>query len=207
MPMLFTLLTLLAFQTGTPKSPSTLCAGDLAIPSCRSFQEMLHKKDRATTEALAPNQEAYACFDPRDDDFTLISFTALDRIDMIALANHAESISAQVRWSNYRNGLSIREQQWEGRWNQSNDGPILLAGTDPTGPEGMLVTAVEVSLEYSGQNNGGTTTKTQLFIRRSTLRFTERLTATGDPISIESTGRCLHFPPKSKPANTAAERK
>lgn len=198
MPVTAALIILAMLQSANHK---TMCADELDVKSCHSFEEMLQAKDPDIVRfTSAPNQSA-VCFDPKEDRFAVASFVEPAK-NQFTQDREGETLSApgMVQYIRYYKGVSEDIHFWRGKWSTydkvTRDDASFTSEENPKEPQSAAgISRSEIIISYPMQNAAGTTTILNVLIRRSTLRFrvTGLTDAQGQRLNAEITGRCLAF--------------
>lgn len=169
-------LLLLLLLTNQPS-----CIGNLNTPGCKSFREMVNMKDKDLTEQITPPSNAYVCFTPKIDEFTVISFYRPEESDF------EQDVKNQYIWTSqgvagittYLDGVENYSVSLIGTWTAYNKAfkaaSFTTATEDPKNsspPEPALhLDSSEVDTSFSYKNASGELVSIGIKVRRSTLRF------------------------------------
>jgi hypothetical protein len=193
-------------QNAAPPSATPSYAADCSMvyapTACRSFNEMVTKKDKDLVSTLASGY-TFVCFRSQEDTFVLISYS---RPASVLFKKHPTLEYFQregiVFYDRYKDGVRDDSQMSAGEWakfdlasENASFGPQEKSA--PNAPQSTINDA-EVGFAYSFSNIAGTKTDYQIQIRRSTLRFVETYSAPDDPkkgtfSKTTATGYCAEF--------------
>ena len=169
--------------------------GDLE--SCKSFTELVQKKDKRLLMAFGPKANTLVCFRSNEDAFFTITW-GTPKPEEFREAGKSTKYSGFIatlpEYKLYSDGILEEQHQWFVAWTSTE------ASTSTDKATGKFYAdASEVRASFSFENTIGTTTKCFVSIRRSTGRFTEGRSAPekkgGEEETFYQTGRCLQYPP------------
>ena len=209
--MLILSMTATAFAQYTSPSQATIsvpCLGDLSSSRpCKSFDELIKAKDDIGN-TVATADEAFACFEPEEDRFSVIDFD-LSEYSWVSDSALIERQWGSVRVQDFANGSPSNFHYARGRWQkaktQSDSDAIFvsddsLSRTNRKQPLAestkVFIDSANLSVSYSFTNRSGTKTLVEASIRRSTGRFTESFSwqePRGGKQTLDLAGRCLHY--------------
>ena len=180
----------LAASTGSQsRAPEAFAAFDCkqlipGSPGCPSFNEMLSSEDKDILRRLTGDYEAYVCFRPGEDVFTVVNFVKFNEKALVKAEKGPmlEQVGT-AEFVRYSNGVEDDNGLTFGKWTNWPKATADLASfsssdLDRSSPDSSAridVNSSEVLLTYKWKNLVSTTTSYTLQIRRSTRRFVETL--------------------------------
>lgn len=192
------------------EKPKTADCSTLPSPSagCKSFNEMVVKRDKDMLDYLSPRNHTYVCFRPGEDVFIIISYVEPDASFYVKDAKTGEFRSPGGMWyTRYSDGVIDDFHLVVGNWVR---GSLNTFTTQMTNGTSGLVNDSETDFDYRYKNRAGNDTVYSFQIRISTLRFHESSTweipavpktvkTPAQPASQGSTansGYCTEFKPQ-----------
>lgn len=152
-------------------------------PGCKSYNEMIAKKDKDVLGALSGSGAGtvYVCFrrdsfDENHDVFFIASASAPDNLVPTAPKSSFSSTPGYFSYQRFKDGEEDDQEFLLGKWTKFGTmDPTFIAQNNP--PD-TSATADEGQIAYTNsfKNLAGTTTAYNMQIRRSTLRFSESYT-------------------------------
>jgi hypothetical protein len=181
LPYLFLLLVLFSpalAHAQTVSQPYAFNCNALQSPSegCKSYNEMIVKKDKELMEFIENESTVYVCFRPEQDVFLFLGFSTPGEAQFkMGASGHLES-SGQSLYFRYSDGVLEDSKVGNGVWTKftTKNGPVFFT------PEGSEVQSSisdsELSVSYTFPNLTHKRTNYSVTLRRSTLRFSEQYT-------------------------------
>jgi hypothetical protein len=142
---------------------------------CNSYNEMFVAKDKDLLESF-DYDEAYVCFPEYFDDFFIIAFSQPLPRDFQALVKGIKApllFPGYIVFKSYRSGVSDDTKNVIGNWQRWNEDTIAFEGKNKNAS--ATVVDSEISIDISFKNVAGGTTDHDIQVRRSTLRFTDKM--------------------------------
>jgi hypothetical protein len=197
-------------------APATVDCKQIGIVSagCASFNEMLAAKDKDIVRRLTDPDQAFVCFRPAEDVFTIVNFTKLEPALLVKPAKGVRlEEGAMAEFIRYSDGVEQDSGFAFGKWSNlpklpAEDSTLAADDDEKTAADGGLHISVnpsELSLTYKWKNLAHTTTTYSLQVRRSTKRSLEIMqyaSGTADPKAargnapldrVTYTGYCAEF--------------
>src|ERR1039458_5728551 len=141
-------------------------------PGCKSYNEMVEKNDKDIL-AILKGSSTFVCFRQGEDTFVVLSYRQpLPTLFHQGAASHVLETFGIVLYRTYTDGVVGFMLPISGRWTKAftTDSPVFTSRKDEIQAS---VLDAEVSFSYPFKNRSGTTTRYDITIRRSTLRFVE----------------------------------
>jgi hypothetical protein len=195
--MILSVVFALALQFSTGNS---ICSGDLDLKSCHTFEQMVLAKNVMGTFVSAPN-EGVVCFDPKEDKFHIIFFSAANK-RQFTMDAEGKSVSAPdiVSYDMYYQGQVDFIRGWRGKWSGHDHIAVndssFKSDADPEVRQSMArVNTSEIAISYAKNNATGETVIVNLLVSRSKLQFRETdVSTSGKGGGGEISGPCLATP-------------
>jgi hypothetical protein len=168
------------------------CSGDRNTRSCTSFNEMIRGNDKHIIQVVS--DDSYVCFKSEEDTFFTIAFHQ---------PHNNSLLFPWVAYEKFTNGVSDTFQLAYGKWNQDPNGSYSFSEArapaskdfNPTG--NASITQDQVRFSYTFKNLIGSSTDYSVTLRRSTLRFSERIEWTNPKDkshnAADSAGYCVAY--------------
>jgi hypothetical protein len=196
-------------QPPTPPSYTVDCSTVNATLSCRSFNEMVEKKDPdLLSEIKAPS---FVCFRSTEDVFSVVSpASAPDLVYYKETTKYLSQAGGVVFYNRYSSGIAEDSRIVMGNWNK-----FSMVNSEPSfeslkeGNTQASISSAELSVTYAYKNLSGSTTTYSPQVRRSTKRFLEMFQFPDDApptgknkvppekphgsSRVENTGYCAEF--------------
>ena len=169
---------------------------------------MFIARDRDLLESF-DYDEAYVCFPEYFDEFFVIAFSEPLPRDFHPTAKDAKgtpTLPGYIVFKSYRNDVSDEVKSIIGNWQKWSGDAIAFQGVNKKASATVLDS--EVSVDISFGNVAGGTTDHSIQVRRSTLRFTDKMQwdnpsktpkSQPDKGSTSQSGHCKLF---SKPTSS-----
>lgn len=156
-----------AFNCSTLQSPSE---------GCKSYNEMIVKKDKELMEFIENESDVYVCFRPGEDVFLFLGFkTPGDAKFRMGSSGYLEA-NGQTVYFRYSGGVMEDSKIGNGVWTKFavKGGPAFF--TREGSEVRSSISDSEFSVAYTFPNLSHKTTNYSVSVRRSTLRFSEQYT-------------------------------
>jgi hypothetical protein len=181
---------LTSFASGqTVQEPYTFNCNTLQSPSdgCKSYNEMILKRDQQLMQFLENEKDVYACFRPNEDVFLFMTFrTPGDSQFKMGKSGYLEA-KGQIVYFRYSDGNLEDSKIGDGTWTKYivKGGPIFFT---PQGSElKASISDSDFSISYTFPNLSRKLTTYEVSVRRSTLRFSEHYTFPQTPVASKKT--------------------
>jgi hypothetical protein len=203
--LLITLTVIASAQAPAPDHQKNIgidCTRLENAKGCDSYNEMFIAKDKDLLDSF-DYDEAYVCFPEYFDEFFVVAFSQPAPRDFQPLAKGVKGpplFPGYVIFKSYRAGVSDDLRSVTGDWQKWNEKTIVFDGKNKNASSTVLDS--EVSVDISFANVAGGTTSHDIQVRRSTLRFTDKMqwdnppkTPKSDPDkgSTSQSGHCKLF--------------
>lgn len=184
----------------SPKNYKVECSTVRASDACESFNELVAKNDKSILDSLESGHVAYVCFRTDADLFIIISYSIPYDFQFHKLPDTPRVVraSGDIFYERYENGVAGDFQTANGEWRKAPASPDLgLNFIQPIGNPRASVSEAELEFDHTFDNQMKTKSQYSIQIRRSTLRFVEKLSATDPakktPVNATYTGYCAEF--------------
>jgi hypothetical protein len=192
----------------TPPSYTVDCSTVNAPLSCRSFNEMVEKKDPDLLSQI--KHPSFVCFRPHEDVFSIISGGPPVDVAYKKTTEYLWEAPGLIFYLRFNNGISEQFRLIGGTWSKfPTISPEVTFQSSKESDTKTSISDSELSLGYEYKNLNGSTTTYTIQIRRSTKRFVETYQYPDDPPSpeknkgaqekpqsqsqIQDTGYCTEF--------------
>src|SRR6478609_65963 len=140
------------------------CIGNLATPGCKSFSEMVSRKDEDLMAKIKPPVAAYICFTPKSDEFTAVSFSPPEDSDFQQdeKNKYVSKAPGFAEIATYLDGVENYSTTFFGQWTAyGKDFKQSTFNAELEKPEGkasapataIQITTSEVDVSFSYTNN------------------------------------------------------